>query len=120
MHIGLNHGAVLVGAVVVGRDAAGAEVHALTHRGVTQVSQVVGLGAAAQGGVFHFDKVTDMHLGTQLRARAQPGKGADQRAGTDLHAQLFAVDVREGMDHRAGVDAGVGNDTVGAYSHAVT
>ena len=120
MHIGLNHGAVLVGAVIVGGDATRAEVHTLTHRGVTQVSQVVGLGAAAQGGVFHFDKIADVHLGTQLRARAQPGKRADQRAGADLHAQLFAVDVREGVDHRAGVDAGVGNKAVGAHAHAVT
>ena len=81
---------------------------------------MVGLGAAAQGGVFHFNKIADVHLGTQLRARAQPGKRADQRAGADLHAQLFAVDVREGLDHRAGFDAGVGTKAVGAHAHAVT
>ena len=46
VHVGADHGAVLVGAVVVGGDAAGAEVDALAHRGVAQVGQVVGLGAA--------------------------------------------------------------------------
>ena len=43
-----NHGAVLVGAVVVGSDTACAVVDALAHRCVTQVSQMVGFGTFGQ------------------------------------------------------------------------
>ncbi|MDO9358321.1 MAG: bifunctional UDP-N-acetylglucosamine diphosphorylase/glucosamine-1-phosphate N-acetyltransferase GlmU, partial [Polaromonas sp.] len=51
VHIGLDHGAVLVGAVVVGGDAAGAIVDALAHRGVTDISEVVGFGTFGHGRV---------------------------------------------------------------------
>ena len=73
VHVVADHGAVLVGAVVVGGDAAGAVVDALAHRAVAQVGQVVGLGAARQRGVLHLDEVADVHLGAELapgRSRA--------------------------------------------------
>ena len=65
MRIVLNHRAVLVGAVVVGGDRTGAVVHPRAHGGVAQVSEVVGLGALAQSGVFHLDKVADVRLTTE-------------------------------------------------------
>ena len=48
VHVVADHGAVLVGAVVVGGDAAGAVVDALADRRVAEVGQVVGLGAACR------------------------------------------------------------------------
>ena len=45
MHVGFDHGAVFVGAVVIRRDAAGAVVDAFADRGVAQIRQVVGLCA---------------------------------------------------------------------------
>ena len=59
-----------------------------------------------------------MHLGPQLRAGAQAGEGADEGTRAHRHAQLFAVDVGEGVDHRACRDGGVGDDAVGADPHA--
>ena len=63
MHIVFNDGAVFVGTVIVSRDATRAIVHALTHGGIAQVGQVIGFGAFGQGGIFHFDKITNVHFG---------------------------------------------------------
>ena len=49
MHVIANHGAVLVGAVVVGGDAACTVVDALAYRCVAQVRQVIGFGPFGQG-----------------------------------------------------------------------
>jgi hypothetical protein len=75
VHIGFNHRAVLVGAVVVGGDAAGAVVDALTHRGVAQVGEVIRLGAFGQVEVFDFDEVADV-----LRRPTWP-RGAGGKSG---------------------------------------
>jgi outer membrane murein-binding lipoprotein Lpp len=48
VHIGLNLGAVLVGTVIVGGDAASAKVDPLAQRGIAQVGQVIGLGSFGQ------------------------------------------------------------------------
>jgi hypothetical protein len=92
VHVGADHGAVLVGAVVVGGDAAGAEVHALADGAVAQVGQVVGLGAGGQRRVLHLDEVADVHLGAQVGARAQARVGPTSAPRADCGA----VDVREG------------------------
>ena len=44
-----NHGAVLVGPVVVGGDAASAVVNPFAYRGIPQIRQVVGFGSLRQG-----------------------------------------------------------------------
>ena len=49
-------GAVLVDAVVVGRNRAGANVGALADRGVADVREVRHFGPAAEGGVLHLDE----------------------------------------------------------------
>ena len=78
MHVCLNHRAVLVGAIVVGGDAARTIVHPLPHGGVTQIGQVIGLGTRGQGGVFDFHKVTNVHLGPQPGTGAQACERANQ------------------------------------------
>ena len=60
-----------------------------------------------------------MHFGPQLRTRSQTGKGTNECALAHGHAQLFAIDVGEGMDDRTRFDAAVGQDTVGANLHAL-
>ena len=78
-------GAVFVGAVgglaVMLRCAI---VHALAHRGVAQVGQVVGLGAFPASVLFFTStKLPMLHFFAQLRAGAQAGKG-NQRAGATV------------------------------------
>ena len=118
VHVVAEHGAVLVGAVVVGGDAAGAVVDAFAHRGVAQVGEMVGLGAARQRGVFHLDEVADVHLLGQLGAGRSRAK-ADQRTRADARALRLAVDVREGMDHRVVGDAAVADHAVRGDAHVV-
>ena len=63
MHIVADRGAVLVGAVVVGGDAAGADVDARADRRVAQVGQVIRLRAVGQPAVLDLDEVADVDLG---------------------------------------------------------
>ena len=110
---------MLVGAVVVGGDAAGAEVDPLAHRGVAQIGQVIGLGAVGERRVLHLDEVADVHFGAQHGTGAQAGKRADERARPDAHAQRVAVDVGERVDHRVVGDRRVADHAVGADAHPV-
>jgi hypothetical protein len=109
VRIGLNHRAVLVRTVVVGRDAARAVIHALAHRGIAQIGQMVGLGPSREGGVFHLDKIANMHLGPQLRPRPQTGKGANQRPSAHAGTSGFPINMGEGVNHRIGRNHGVAN-----------
>ena len=93
MHIVFNHRLVLVCSVIVGRDAARAEIDALANGGVAQICQVVGLGTTGQARIFDFNKVADMHVRTQVCAGAKACKGADARIRTHAHAQGFAINM---------------------------
>ena len=119
MHVGLDHGAVLVGAIVIGGDAARAVVHAFAHCGIAQIGQVVGLAACSHGGIFYFHKVADVHRFPQLGARAQPCKWANQRALSHTGPQFFAVNMGEGVDHRAIGNLAVRDHTVRTNAHVV-
>ena len=85
MHIVFNDGAVFVGTVIVGRDATRAIVHALTHSGIAEVRQVIGFGAFGQGGIFHFDKIANVHFGASFCTRTQSCKLPNQGALPDCH-----------------------------------
>ena len=119
MHVVADDGAVLVRAVVVGGDAAGAVVDALAHRRVTQIGEVVSLRALRQRGVLDLDEVADVHLVAELRTGSQARERPDQRAAANAHAELLAVDVGERMDHRAGTDDRIADHAVRADAHAV-
>ena len=112
--VGADGGAVLVRAVVVGGDRAGAVVDPLADVGIAEVGEVVGLGAAAEGRVLDLDEVADVDLGAELGAAAQAGERTDDRACADARAEGLAVDVGVGPQGRAGGDAGVADDAVGA------
>ncbi len=110
-----NHGAVFVGAVVVGHDGARADIDPRAHRGVTHIAQVVGLGARAQRAVFHFDEVADVYAIGQGSCGPQPGEGADDRARADARA----VEMAEGMHHRARAHTHIAQHGVGPHAGAV-
>ena len=60
-----DDGAVLVGAVVVAGDGAGADVDVTTDHGVPEVTEVTGLAPFAQGGILG-DKATGLVMGLLL------------------------------------------------------
>ena len=119
MHVGLDDGAVLVGPVVVGRDAARAIVDPLTHRGVTQIGQVVGLGARRKARVLDLDEVADVYVLGQYGTGPQACVGAHQGTCTHGDTLRIAVDVGEGMDDRAFKDAGLTDHAMAADAHTI-
>ena len=73
-------GEVLVEAVVVAEDGAGADVGALAHAAVADIGEVVGLGARLEPGVLDLDEVADVRacadVGARPEARERPDAGA--------------------------------------------
>src|SRR5678816_1373227 len=61
-YVVLDHGAVLVHAVVVARDGAGADIHVASYAGVAHVGEMVGLRALTDVGRLDFDEIADVHL----------------------------------------------------------
>src|SRR6185503_12550023 len=80
----LDHGAVLLGAVVVAGDGAGADVDARADLGVADVGEVVGLRARTEAARLDLDEVADVHLLGQARARPQAGVRADPAVRPDF------------------------------------
>jgi hypothetical protein len=111
----LDHRAVLVGAVVVAGDGAGADVDVPADGGIADIGEVVGLGAVGHRAVLHFDEVADVHVLAELRAGAQARVGADDAAA----AGLGLLDVAEGGDARAGADDGIPQHAMRADLDAV-
>src|SRR6185369_12834466 len=119
VRIGADRRAVLVGAVVVRGDAAGAEVDALADIGVAEIGEVVRLRGGAERRVLDLDEVADVDVGAELGAAAQPRERTDPGVLADARAERFAVDQRVGQDRRAGGDAGVLQRAVGADADLV-
>ena len=86
--------------VVVREDRGRADVRVLADVGVAHVGQVRHLGALAHGGVLQ------LHVGADVRPRADPGARAqpcvrpDARAGADLGRLADAVQDRRVLPHR--------------------
>ena len=114
-HFVADNGLVFVHAVVVASDGAGADVAAAADLRVAEVGEVVGFAAAADGAVFHFHEVADVHFVGQVGIGAQAGEGAD--AGAVADAAVF--EVREGLDNRVVADCRVFNHAVGADGYVV-
>ena len=85
--VGADRRAVLVRAVVVGGDAAGAVVDALADVGIADVGEVVRLRARRQRRCLDLDEVADVDVGAEHRAAAQAAERADDRAGADARAE---------------------------------
>ena len=79
----VDHGCVLVDAVVVAGDGSGADVDARADFGVAEIGQVVGLRSLAQLDLLGLDEIADVRAfadfaaGAQMRIRAEDCAGAD-------------------------------------------
>src|ERR1039458_8021570 len=76
-HSVANGGGVLVHAVVVAGDDAGADVYAVADDGIAAIGEMVGLGAAPQRGFLGLTKIADL----RLLADAIIGDGVNVGAG---------------------------------------
>ena len=80
------NGLVLVHAVVVAGDGAGANVHTLANHGIAEIGKMVGLGALSQLRLLGLDEIADVRPladiapGTQVRVRANLRAVADDGA----------------------------------------
>ena len=79
-----DDGFVFVDTVVVGDDGAGTEIGFAADAGIADVGQVVGFGAFADGGIFHFDEVADVHIFGQFGLRTQTRVRADDVVFADF------------------------------------
>src|SRR5688572_31636599 len=70
---------VLVDAVVVARDRPRTDVDAISHRGIADVREVVGLGAASDARLLDLDEVADPRLDADVRLRPQVAERSELR-----------------------------------------
>ena len=99
-----DHRPVLVRAVVVGGDRAGAEVHAGAHRRVADVGEVVGLRRRGRCEL----ALTSTKLPTWTsEARSAPGRSRAYGPIRAVGADRRALEVAERQDLRAGADGDV-------------
>src|ERR1035437_2290366 len=89
---------VLLHAVVVARDRAGADVHTCADRGVAEIRQVHRLRSGPEHGLLQLDEIADARLLADVR---------------------FVSEMRERPDARAVRDRGVGDDAVVEHRHAI-
>ncbi len=75
---------MFVHAVVVGNNRTCAEAGFAADFGITNVGEVVGFGAFADGGVFDFDEVADMYVVGKVGLRTQTGVRADSVVFADF------------------------------------
>ena len=73
-----DHRLVLVLAVVVARDGAGADVDVVADGGIAQVREVAGLRLAPQRRLLQLDEVADVGLALDDAARAQVRERAER------------------------------------------
>lgn len=104
-----DNGAVLAGSVVVAGNGARSDVHARPYFRIAEVAEMAGLGASAQTGFLHLDKIAHVRVFLQHRSGTEPGIRPHQTAG--LHPGAF--DVAEGMDTAVLADDGVAEYAMG-------
>ena len=110
-------GEVLVDAVVVAGDGSGADVDSVADDGVTEVVQVVRLGALAEGQLLGLDEVSDVRVLADSALGAEVGVGAEDGsvgdggsvedaavADGDVVAELRVLNDGVGADSALGAD----------------
>ena len=80
---GADLGAMLVEAVIVAGDGAGADISARADAGIADISEVVNLGALADLRLLDLDEIADMRVLGESGAGPQPRERPDRRAGAD-------------------------------------
>ena len=76
-HAVLDDRLELVGTVIITGDGASADVNAGANLAITEISEMAGLAALSQAGVFDFNKVADTAAFCQFGSGAKTGKGPD-------------------------------------------
>ena len=71
-------GAVLVAAVVIAGDGAGADIGAGADEGVADIAQMIGLGAGLDRRFLDLDEIADARALAEPRARPQPRERPDR------------------------------------------
>jgi len=98
---------VLVDAVVVAGNGAGANVHASPNFCVAKVGQVIGLRPFAQPDLFRLHEISHVCPFADLAARAQMAVGAEQRTVRDVGF----VENTSGPDEHVIAQDGILDDT---------
>src|SRR5687768_8258469 len=101
---------VLVPAVVVAGDGAGADVGLFPHHRVADVSKMPDGDAVRYFRLLQFDEVSDLHLSSDAAARPQLGEGADPRVVAHLTVREDGVLGGHAVSQRAAGDSHVGTD----------
>src|SRR6185437_13993166 len=76
-HIFADHRTMFSRSVVITGDGTGADVDAFRNRGITQITEVIGLGSFPQFSFFHLDKIPDFcfppdhHTWAKMHERSQ-------------------------------------------------
>ncbi len=71
-------------AVVIARNRSRADIRPGADARISNVAQMVNLGAGADIRGLHLDEIADVHVVREAGAGAQPGEGADRRILADL------------------------------------
>ena len=105
-------GLVLVNAVVVAGDDAGADVGFLADLGVAEVGEVAGFDAGVPSfDFFGFDEVADVDVLADLASGAHTGEGTDVgTVGDGAVGQDAALANDDSLAQRAVLDHGIGPD----------
>src|SRR5262249_43320932 len=77
---------ILIDAIVVAADCAGAAIGSRPDAGIADIGQMVDLGARLDHGLLDLDEIADMDIARQGCAGAKPGKRADDRSLADAGA----------------------------------
>ena len=99
---------MLVDAVVITRDRAGANVDARPNFGIADVGQVIDLAAISNRALFYLNKVSDLDVIGECRARAQTCEWSALAVVT----ARGSFDVAIGVNHRADAKLTVANQVV--------
>src|SRR5262249_22221783 len=78
-------------AVIIASDSAGADISTLTHARVANVGEVFRLGASLDLGLFHFNKIANLHILPKIGAYPQ----SRERANARTFANTRTLKVRE-------------------------
>ena len=77
-HVLADNRRVLLRAIVITRDCSGADIYSGSDGRISEIGEVVRLGAAAKARVFQLDKVSDVTGLPRFGIQTQPGEGANR------------------------------------------
>ncbi len=80
---------MLVEAVIVAGDGAGADISARADAGIADISEMVNLGALADLGLLDLDEIADMGVLGEGGAGPQPRERPDRRARADARTLRY-------------------------------